>query len=82
VNIEPVQRLDGAVEQAVYYCCAEALQNAAKHAGDRARIELTLRVHGQELVFSVSDDGPGLGQDPAAGGHGLFNMRRRMARCR
>ena len=79
VNIEPVQRLDGAVEQAVYYCCAEALQNAAKHAGDRARIELTLRVHGQELVFSVSDDGPGLGQDPAAGGHGLFNMRRRMA---
>lgn len=79
LNIEPIARLNPAVEQAVYFCCAEALQNAAKHSGERARIELTLAVRGQELLFSVSDDGPGIGATSTAVGRGLDNMRKRIA---
>jgi signal transduction histidine kinase len=80
-RIEPVGRFSGAVEQAVYFCCAEALQNACKHAGGDASVELTLDLiqagEGGELVFTVQDDGPGF-VAPAAG-QGLENMRRRVS---
>lgn len=76
-RIESVGRFDRAIEQAVYYCCAEALQNASKHAGSGARFELTLERQGEELRFSVQDDGPGL--LASAAGKGLENMRRRLS---
>ena len=75
--IESVGRLDSTVEQAVYFCCAEALQNATKHAGSGTRFELTLERRGDELLFSVEDDGPGL--PASAAGKGLENMRRRLS---
>jgi signal transduction histidine kinase len=75
-RIEPVGRFDSAIEQAVYFCCAEALQNASKHAGSDARIELTLARQGGEHRFTVQDDGPGFTVSPA--GKGLDNMRRRL----
>ena len=49
-------------EAAVYFCCLEALQNAAKHAPE-ATVEVRLWEESGGLLFTVSDDGPGF--DPA-----------------
>jgi len=64
------------VEAAVYFCCLEALQNVAKHAPDAHAVAISLERNG-DLRFSVSDDGPGF--DAEVVGHGLVNMRDRVA---
>ncbi len=65
------------VEAAVYFCCLEALQNAAKHAPD-ATVEVRLWEESGGLLFSVSDDGPGFDVAAARGGHGYINMTDRL----
>jgi signal transduction histidine kinase len=65
------------VESAVYFCCLEALQNAAKHApGSEVEIVLAEREHA--LVFSVTDNGPGFDPSRVAAGAGQTNMRDRI----
>jgi signal transduction histidine kinase len=66
------------VEATVYFCCVEAIQNAAKHAGPDAQIIVRLWEKDDTLLFEVRDDGRGF--DPAAsrGGAGLANMRDRV----
>jgi signal transduction histidine kinase len=69
------------VEAAVYFCCLEALQNAAKHAGDGARATVTIGRSGDgtSLEFTVADDGVGFDGGGAAGrGHGFVNMSDRV----
>jgi signal transduction histidine kinase len=66
------------VETAVYFCCVEALQNAAKHAGDHARIELTLAREGDRLRFAIADDGAGFDPGVRLNGDGFDNMRDRL----
>jgi len=72
------------VEAAVYFCCLEALQNAAKHAGEGAAVTVTLerRTDGDgpgHLAFAVADDGPGFDTQGIAGrGHGFVNMSDRL----
>ena len=46
------------VEESAYYCCLEAVQNAATHSGGR-RVQLSLRREPSALVFEVRDDGRG-----------------------
>ena len=55
------------VEAAVYFCCLEALQNAAKHAPD-AHVEVRVWEESGGLLFTVADDGPGFdaARGPAA----------------
>jgi signal transduction histidine kinase len=65
------------VEAAVYFACAEALQNAAKHAGGVATARIALRHDGSGLAFEVRDDGHGFGDDFTAGA-GLANMEDRV----
>ena len=65
------------VEAAVYFCCLEALQNAAKHAPD-ADVEVRLWEESGGLLFSVSDDGPGFDAAQAQRGHGFVNMADRL----
>jgi signal transduction histidine kinase len=66
------------VELAVYQCCLEAIQNAAKHAGRDVRVTVRLGRDGDDLTFSVQDDGRGFA--PAATeGSGLAGMRDRIA---
>jgi signal transduction histidine kinase len=62
------------VEAAVYFCCLEALQNVAKHAGEEAHAEVRLSEMSDTLRFEVADDG--IGFDPAQTGasSGLQNM--------
>jgi signal transduction histidine kinase len=74
---EGVGRYPAEVEAAIYFCCLEAMQNAAKHAPD-ASVELTVRAEGGGLVFSVVDDGPGFDAETARRGHGFVNMSDRV----
>jgi signal transduction histidine kinase len=71
-----VGRLEGAQESAVYFCCNEALQNAAKHAGDSATATVTLARENGRLLFEVVDDGHGFAVNGS--GRGLANMRDRI----
>ena len=65
-------------EAAVYFCCLEALQNAAKYAG-AARIDVRMRERGGEIEFEVADDGNGFDLDAAPRGSGLVNMNDRLS---
>ena len=59
VTDEGLRRHSSAVELAVYFCCLEALQNVAKHAGPGASASVWLFDGDGELQFSVEDDGLG-----------------------
>jgi signal transduction histidine kinase len=73
VTADRVRRYATETEAAVYFCCMEALQNAAKHApGATVRVHLT--DDGTALRFAVEDDGPGLADAAIQHGHGLGNM--------
>jgi signal transduction histidine kinase len=65
------------IETAVYFCCIEALQNAAKHAcAHQAWISID-EVDGQ-LRFEIRDDGQGFDVAKSNGGSGLQNIRDRV----
>ena len=51
------------IEAAVYFCCLEAVQNAAKHAHASA-ITVGVTAAGAELSFAVTDDGVGFSTVP------------------
>lgn len=65
------------VEAAIYFCCLEALQNAAKHAPE-AHVSVSVVQSADRLVFEVSDDGPGFDVATATAGHGFVNMSDRL----
>jgi signal transduction histidine kinase len=75
---EDVRRLPAETEAAIYFCCLEAMQNAGKHAGEDARLTVTITEADGELRFEVADDGPGFDVAGAAMGHGFVNMRDRL----
>jgi len=72
-----IERYNPEIEAAIYFCCMEALQNAAKHAPD-ASVQVVVRAESGGLVFSVVDDGPGCDPDSARRGHGFVNMADRV----
>ena len=61
----------------MYFCCLEAIQNAAKHAPDAA---VSVRLWEEEGVirFEVADDGPGFDPATVRAGHGFQNMGDRL----
>ena len=78
VSTDQVGRLPAPVEAALYFCCMEAVQNAAKHSGAG-----TVAVHHSEgrgmWQATVTDDGAGF--DPTRvqfHGAGLANMHDRL----
>lgn len=79
LDLQDVGRANAVVERAVYFCCVEALQNAAKHAGNEATARMVLRRDADAIFFSVEDNGQGLAQNPPlAVGQGLRNIRERL----
>jgi WD40 repeat protein/energy-coupling factor transporter ATP-binding protein EcfA2 len=62
------------VEAAVYFCCLEALQNAAKYAGGGARATVRVGEADGLLRFEVVDTGAGFDQDAIGMGSGMRNM--------
>lgn len=73
-------RFPAGVEVAVYFCCLEAMQNAAKHAPG-ADVLVRLDLADGLLEFEVSDTGSGFTLEPGAGhdGTGLLGMQDRLA---
>jgi signal transduction histidine kinase len=65
-------------EAAVYFCCLEALQNRAKHAGN-APATVRLALDNGWLAFTVADRGPGFDVATTHMGSGLQNMADRLA---
>lgn len=66
------------VEATVYFCCVEALDNVARHAG--AGVRATVRVWNEQdaLLFEVVDDGVGFDERTGPRGAGLANMGDRL----
>jgi signal transduction histidine kinase len=78
VEVDGADRYSQEIETAAYFCCIEALQNVAKHAPDATSVSISLSRNG-DLHFEVCDDGPGFPVADGITGHGLVNMRDRMA---
>ena len=74
---QEIGRYSPEVEAAVYFCCLEALQNAAKHAPD-ASVKVRIWAESGGLLFSVTDNGPGFDAERARKGHGFVNMADRL----
>ena len=65
-------------EEAVYFSCLEAIQNAAKHAGRSPRVELRLR-HGDGMLrVRIADNGVGFDPARTTVEAGLRNIRDRV----
>lgn len=73
-----VRRHRQEVEAAVYFCVLEALQNAAKHAGDGAFATVSVCEEDGHLRFAVVDNGVGFDQSASTDGAGLTNMTDRL----
>jgi signal transduction histidine kinase len=73
-----VQRYSREVESAAYFCCLEALQNAAKHAQGASAAVIDLYDNGA-LRVEIRDDGAGFDPRAVAGGLGFTSMRDRVA---
>jgi signal transduction histidine kinase len=74
--VDTVGRLPRSIESAVYFCCLEAMQNAAKHSGAHT-VTVSLTVEGEHLRLTVTDDGTGMTRSSGAGA-GLSNMSDRI----
>lgn len=70
--------LDESTQVALYFVCAEAIQNATKHADDGVRVTVVLVDDDHDLVVTVTDDGPGFSPDDHAQSRGLLNMADRV----
>src|SRR5262249_52795041 len=73
-----VRRYSPEIESAAYFCCLEALQNAAKHARGATEVVIDLSDTGA-LRMEVRDDGAGFDGDRVVAGLGLVSMRDRLA---
>lgn len=78
LQCEQLGRLATEVEVAVYFCCIEALQNAAKHAGANATVTIRLSRRDRVLSFEIVDDGVGFGHISDLASSGLQNMADRV----
>jgi signal transduction histidine kinase len=78
LQVASLPRQSAEIEAAVYFCCVEALQNAARHAGPRAEATVRVWLQDDALRFEVADDGVGFADGLAAAGAGLTNMSDRL----
>ena len=78
VNVPDDIDLSDRVSRAIYFIAVEALQNAAKHAGHSAAVEVTVSID-DSVTLLVNDDGPGFDIEAVDDLGGLANMRDRAA---
>jgi signal transduction histidine kinase len=79
VRADTLGRCAPTVEEAVYFCAREAIQNATKHAGAHVHVTLLLKRDDEGVEFEVADDGPGFDPGEQSSGFGLTSMRDRIA---
>jgi signal transduction histidine kinase len=77
LNLQGLGRYPASIETALYFCCSEALQNAAKHGGPDTAVTITAHADDRTLTLTISDTGRGF--DPATIGTGLTNMTDRLS---
>jgi signal transduction histidine kinase len=77
ISTAGIGRYPAEIEEAVYFVCSEALQNAVKH-GYPSTVRISLTQRAGTLTFAVDDDGRGFDVDTTAGGTGLRSMRERI----
>jgi signal transduction histidine kinase len=79
IETQGLARLPAPVEAALYFCCMEALQNAAKHS-EASTVAVRVGEDSCGWQLTVTDDGTGFDQTHAATtlGAGLANMRDRL----
>jgi signal transduction histidine kinase len=65
------------IETAVYFCCVEALHNAAKHSC-AARVWVSIQEANHNLHFEIGDDGRGFDPARTNAGSGIQNIRDRV----
>ena len=73
-----VGRYSREIETTAYFCCLEALQNAAKHAHGASAAVIDLSDNGT-LRVEVRDDGAGFDPASTPQGAGFVNMRDRLS---
>jgi signal transduction histidine kinase len=78
VDSDGVGRYTQELEAAIYFCCLEALQNAAKHAGEGAKASVRLSQADGHVQFEVVDDGRGYDAAAVGPSAGLQNMADRI----
>jgi signal transduction histidine kinase len=78
VDASEADRHPAEVEATIYFCCLEALQNAAKHAGPATHVVVRVRAEPDLVCFEVSDDGLGFRTEEHARGAGLQSMADRV----
>jgi len=71
VITDAVGRHPATVEEAVFYCAREAIQNATKHVGASATVTLSLKHDDKGIEVEVADDGPGFDPRQQSSGFGL-----------
>jgi len=69
--------LAAVVESSVYFCCAEALQNAAKHSEAR-HISVWVRNEDDQIRLTIRDDGRGFSIARLERQNGLRNIADRL----
>jgi signal transduction histidine kinase len=74
------RRFPARIEAAVWFCCAESVGNARKHAPG-APVTVRLTAQADDLTFVIQDEGPGfaLVGNGVEGGRGLHNMTGRIS---
>ena len=77
LSAESTGRYRADLEAGIYFCCLEALQNAAKYSG-ASRVEIQLSQRNGEVIFAVKDDGRGYDAAHVKRGSGLQNMTDRI----
>lgn len=75
LDVQTVDRYQAAVENAVYFVCAETLTNVAKHSRATACTVQLARI-GDVLMLTIGDDG--VGGAHVAKGHGLAGLADRL----
>jgi signal transduction histidine kinase len=77
LDLQGLGRYPASIEAALYFCCCEALQNAAKHGGPGTAVTITARADDRMLTLTISDTGRGF--DSTTIGTGLTNMTDRLS---
>jgi signal transduction histidine kinase len=77
LDLRRLGRYPPSTEAAFYYCCSEALQNAAKHGGPATTVTVTAVADEQTLTLTIGDTGCGF--NPMIVGTGLTNMTDRLS---
>lgn len=70
-------RYDPQAEMQVYFCVIQALENAGTYASG-SNVVVKIRAERENLVFSVSDDGPGVDPQRLRSGADIGDMRDRV----